>query len=257
MACDSVLKWSFNLKLNAAKDDSRYLRCWTRVIWHLAHLTYSNTPPDGKDARQSRKSYCRSDERLFSNEVHAVTGGHRSGSLKRTVVTWDDSGELAEGAETKKRVQKQVECRNRKMLEVHSLSTIIATDGSPRVVQRHTNDPPGRLIWYVLQRNSSRCCSLTHGERSPCASIPYSSLNYKVRPHRKSAYIEPYPDIRNRSSDWFRITVNVSSPSRHPSQMMDQRVGHIQRLIGTVKAKCRHHGGRMEHVQVSGSRQMP
>ena len=129
------------------------------------------------------------------------------------------------------------------MLLVHSLSMIIATNRSPRVVQRHTNNLPGRLIRDALQCNSSRSCSLTHGERSPFASIPDSSLNCKSLPHRTSTYIEPYPDIRVDRQCRFRITVHVSAPSRHPSQMTDQRVMHNQRLIGTVRAKCRHHGG--------------
>jgi hypothetical protein len=169
------------------------------AIWNLAHMMYSNTPPDGKDAQQSRADA--STQKLLSErrnvvfqEVHAVTGGHQSGSLKGTVVTWDDSGKLAEG-----RQDEGAECRNRKMLKVHSLSTIKATDRSPRVVQRHRNNLPGRLIRYAVQCNGSRSYSLTHGERSPCASIPDSSLNYKARPYRTPTYIEPYPDIRNRS----------------------------------------------------------
>ena len=50
-------------------------------------------------ARGTRSQKSLSERRkVVFQEVHAVSGGHRSGSLKGTVVTWDDSGELAEGA---------------------------------------------------------------------------------------------------------------------------------------------------------------
>jgi len=65
-------------------------------------------------ARGTRSQKSLSERRkIVFQEVHAVTGGHRSGSLKGTVVTWDDSASWRRGrqdevaSEETGRVQKQ------------------------------------------------------------------------------------------------------------------------------------------------------